>query len=48
MTAQGRIGRVEENADAVALLASPDSGWLTGQYVESGGGGLVMPGFVGR
>jgi 3-oxoacyl-[acyl-carrier protein] reductase len=46
MTALGRIGRVEDIADAVALLASPDSGWVTGQYVEASGGlGLVMPGF---
>jgi aryl-alcohol dehydrogenase-like predicted oxidoreductase len=30
----------------VALLASPESGWVAGQYVEpSGGLGLVMPGF---
>jgi NAD(P)-dependent dehydrogenase (short-subunit alcohol dehydrogenase family) len=45
MTALGRIGRVEDIADAAALLASPDSGWVTGQYVEASGGlGLVMPG----
>ena len=46
MTALGRVGKVEDIADAVALLASPDSGWVTGQYVEASGGlGLVMPGF---
>ena len=46
MTALGRIGRVEDIADAAALLASPDSGWVTGQYIEASGGlGLVMPGF---
>jgi 3-oxoacyl-[acyl-carrier protein] reductase len=46
MTALGRIGRVEDIAGAVALLASPDAGWVTGQYVEASGGlGLVMPGF---
>jgi hypothetical protein len=46
MTALGRLGKVEDIADAVALLASPDSGWVTGQYVEASGGlGLVMPGF---
>jgi 3-oxoacyl-[acyl-carrier protein] reductase len=46
MTALGRIGKVEDIADAVALLASPDSGWVTGQYVEASGGlGLVVPGF---
>jgi NAD(P)-dependent dehydrogenase (short-subunit alcohol dehydrogenase family) len=46
MTALGRIGRVEDIADAAALLASPDSGWVTGQYFEASGGlGLVVPGF---
>ncbi|MDB5350112.1 MAG: short-chain dehydrogenase [Planctomycetota bacterium] len=46
MTALGRVGKVEDIADAVALLASPDSGWVTGQYVEASGGlGLVVPGF---
>jgi NAD(P)-dependent dehydrogenase (short-subunit alcohol dehydrogenase family) len=46
MTALGRIGTVEDIADAAAMLASPDSGWVTGQYFEASGGiGLVMPGF---
>ena len=46
MTALGRIGAVEDIASAVALLASADSGWITGQYIEaSGGAGLVQPGF---
>ena len=46
MTALGRIGEVEDIADAAAFLASPDSGWVTGQYLEASGGlGLVMPGF---
>jgi NAD(P)-dependent dehydrogenase (short-subunit alcohol dehydrogenase family) len=45
ITALGRIGEVEDIADAAALLASPDAGWITGQYVEASGGlGLVMPG----
>jgi 3-oxoacyl-[acyl-carrier protein] reductase len=45
MTALGRIGTVEDIASAAAFLASPDSGWVTGQYVEASGGlGLVMPG----
>jgi 3-oxoacyl-[acyl-carrier protein] reductase len=44
MTALGRIGKVEDIADAAAMLASPDSGWVTGQYVEASGGlGLVRP-----
>ena len=47
MTALGRIGRVEDIADAAALLASPDAGWITGQYVEASGGlGLVVPDFA--
>ena len=46
MTALGRIGTVEDIASAAALLASPDSGWVTGQYFEASGGlGLVVPGF---
>jgi 3-oxoacyl-[acyl-carrier protein] reductase len=45
MTALGRLGMVEDIADAAAMLASPDAGWVTGQYVEASGGlGLVMPG----
>ncbi|WP_435007931.1 SDR family oxidoreductase [Tundrisphaera lichenicola] len=45
MTAMGRLGEVEDIANAASLLASPDSGWMTGQYVEASGGlGLVMPG----
>jgi 3-oxoacyl-[acyl-carrier protein] reductase len=44
MTALGRIGKVEDIADAVAFLASADSGWVTGQYIEASGGlGLVRP-----
>ena len=46
LTALGRIGTVEDIAAAAALLASPDSGWVTGQYFEASGGlGLVVPGF---
>jgi 3-oxoacyl-[acyl-carrier protein] reductase len=46
MTALGRIGTVEDIAAAAALLASPDSGWVTGQYFEASGGlGLLVPGF---
>ncbi|HKM56005.1 MAG TPA: SDR family oxidoreductase [Isosphaeraceae bacterium] len=45
-TALGRIGSVEDLASAASLLASPDAGWITGQYVEASGGlGLVTPGF---
>jgi 3-oxoacyl-[acyl-carrier protein] reductase len=45
MTALGRIGKVEDIAGAVLMLTLPESGWITGQYVEASGGiGLVMPG----
>jgi NAD(P)-dependent dehydrogenase (short-subunit alcohol dehydrogenase family) len=45
-TALGRIGSVEDLASTASLLASPDAGWITGQYVEaSGGWGLVRAGF---
>lgn len=45
ITALGRIGTVEDIASAAAFLSSPDSGWVTGQYIEASGGlGLVMPG----
>ena len=46
ITALGRVGKVEDIAGAAAMLASPDSGWVTGQYIEASGGlRLVMPGF---
>ena len=46
MTALGRVGTVEEVAAAAAFLASADSAWVTGQYLEASGGlGLVIPGF---
>ena len=41
-TALGRIGEAEDVATVAAWLASPDAGWVTGQYIEaSGGSGLV-------
>jgi NAD(P)-dependent dehydrogenase (short-subunit alcohol dehydrogenase family) len=40
-TALGRVGAVDDIAPVVAFLASSDSGWVTGQYIEvSGGSGL--------
>jgi NAD(P)-dependent dehydrogenase (short-subunit alcohol dehydrogenase family) len=49
MTALGRVGKVEDIANAASMLASPDSGWVTGQYVEASGGlRLVIPGFGPR
>ncbi|MEW4570317.1 SDR family oxidoreductase [Tautonia sp. JC769] len=44
-TALGRIGEVNDIARAAAFLASDDSAWVTGQYLEASGGlGLVAPG----
>ena len=44
MTALGRIGAVEDIARVAAMIASPDSAWVTGQYIEASGGiGLVSP-----
>ena len=37
-TALGRIGRTEDIAAVAAFLAGPDSGWVTGQYIEASGG----------
>ena len=33
----GRIGEPEDIADAVAFLASPESGWITAQVVTGVG-----------
>ncbi|KAI1359288.1 NAD(P)-binding protein [Xylaria arbuscula] len=33
-----RMGNIEEIADAVVLVASPLSGWITGQYISVSGG----------
>lgn len=38
MTALGRIGRPEDAADLVALLAHPDNRWMTGQNLHADGG----------
>jgi 3-oxoacyl-[acyl-carrier protein] reductase len=44
ITALGRIGKVEDIAQAAAFLASPDASWVTGVYLEASGGlGLVLP-----
>ncbi len=46
LTALGRVGTVDEVAEAAVLLASPRASWVTGQYFEASGGlGLVLPGF---
>lgn len=45
MTALGRLGTVEDIANAASFLASSDSAWVTGQYLEASGGlGLTTPG----
>lgn len=37
-TALGRVGEPFDIAGVVALLASPDSGWITGQCIDASGG----------
>ena len=40
----GRLGTADDIAGVVGFLASGDSGWITGQYIEASGGyQLVMP-----
>ncbi|MFD1830083.1 SDR family oxidoreductase [Streptomyces desertarenae] len=39
--ALGRVGRPEDIADVVAFLASGDSRWVTGQWVDATGGALL-------
>lgn len=34
----GRVGQPADIADVVAFLASPDSRWVTGQYIDATGG----------
>ena len=38
MSALGRIGEVGDIADAAAFLASDDSRWVTGSYIDATGG----------
>ena len=38
MTALGRIGQVEDIADACSLLVSDDARWITGAWVDVSGG----------
>ena len=38
LAAFGRLGRPEDIADAVALLASDDAHWITGQNIRANGG----------
>lgn len=41
MSALGRVGTVEDIADVVAFLASPDGRWVTGQWIDATGGSLA-------
>ncbi|QFU94725.1 SDR family oxidoreductase [Amycolatopsis sp. YIM 10] len=43
MSALGRIGRPSDVAAAVALLASPDAGWITGNWLDASGGLFLGP-----
>lgn len=38
ITALGRLGTVADVADAVAFLAGPRGGWITGQFIDLSGG----------
>ena len=38
MAALGRLGRPEDIAAVVAMLAGPDAGWVTGQNLRANGG----------
>ncbi|MEV4297118.1 SDR family oxidoreductase [Microbispora rosea] len=37
----GRIGTPEDIADTAAFLASDDSRWVTGQWIDASGGTLL-------
>jgi NAD(P)-dependent dehydrogenase (short-subunit alcohol dehydrogenase family) len=38
MTALGRVGEADDIGAAVAMLLSPECGWITGQRIEASGG----------
>jgi len=40
-TVLGRIGNVQDVAEAVAFLASPGAGWITGEVIHATGGELL-------
>ena len=40
-TVLGRIGNVHDVAEAVAFLASPGAGWITGEVIHATGGELL-------
>ncbi|RLU99286.1 short-chain dehydrogenase [Streptomyces griseocarneus] len=41
MSPLGRVGEPRDVADVVAFLASDDSRWVTGQWIDATGGGLL-------
>ena len=41
ISAFNRLGEVEDIADTVAFLASPDSRWVTGQLIDVSGGSCL-------
>ncbi|WBB65909.1 SDR family oxidoreductase [Micromonospora sp. WMMD812] len=41
LSPMGRIGTPEDVADTVAFLASDDSRWVTGQWIDTSGGTLL-------
>ena len=41
LSPMGRLGRPEDVADVVAFLASDDSRWVTGQWIDVSGGTLL-------
>ena len=42
-SAFNRLGAPDDIADVVAFLASPDSRWVTGQFIDASGGLLLGP-----
>jgi 3-oxoacyl-[acyl-carrier protein] reductase len=38
----GRIGQPDDVAGIIALVASDEAGYLTGQYLSAGGGGMML------
>ena len=41
-TPMGRLGRPADIANAVALICSPEAGWITGQLIDVDGGASLM------
>lgn len=38
MTALGRVGEADDVGGVVAMLLSPETGWINGQRIEISGG----------